>query len=185
MSYTIYTFIFISLGVCLLSFLFAIWLYHWVKNRSSENKRIAEIGVLIRNGAKTFLVKEYKVLAKFAGVITVLILLFLPKPVWTGSLKDFLDGNLIMAAAYLAGTIFSAIAGVIGMHVATIANVKTAEAAKQGIKPSFMAGFRGGARRARDRAHRDPRRQCERGRCARLRARARRRGGGRCRARAR
>ncbi|MDD4774754.1 MAG: sodium-translocating pyrophosphatase, partial [Eubacteriales bacterium] len=46
---------------------------------------------------------------------------------------------------YAAGTIFSAIAGKIGLEVATIANMKAAEAAQKGIKPSFMAGFRGGA----------------------------------------
>ena len=53
--------------------------------------------------------------------------------------------NITMAIAYIAGTIFSAVAGKIGMNIATIANTKAAEAAVKGIKPSFMAGFRGGA----------------------------------------
>ena len=141
MSYSIYLFVFISVGVCLLSFLFAAWLYRWVKKQPSENKRIAEIGTYIRNGSNTFLRKEYYVLARFAGVITILILLFLPKPIWMSSIID----NVSMAVAYLFGTVFSAVAGVIGIRVATIANIKTAEAARQGIKPSFMAGFRGGA----------------------------------------
>lgn len=135
------TFIIISIVVSILSFLFAAWLYRWVKNRPSENKRIAEVGALIKEGANTFLRKEYIVLAKFAGVVALLIFLFLPSPVWKGNIMD----NVVMAIAYLAGTVFSGVAGVIGIRIATIANMKTAEAAQKGIKPSFMAGFRGGA----------------------------------------
>ncbi|NLV63118.1 MAG: sodium-translocating pyrophosphatase, partial [Clostridiaceae bacterium] len=96
---------------------------------------------LIRNGADTFLNKEYRVLARFAGVAAILIFIFLPSPVWMGNVSK----NITMAIAYIAGTIFSAVAGKIGMNIATIANTKAAEAAVKGIKPSFMAGFRGGA----------------------------------------
>ncbi|MDR1737046.1 MAG: sodium-translocating pyrophosphatase [Oscillospiraceae bacterium] len=135
------TFIFISLGVSLLAFLFAVWLYNWVKKRPADNKRIAEVGKLISSGSSTFLRKEYIMLAKFSSAVALLIFVFLPSPVWNGNVTD----NIFMAAAYLCGTAFSAVAGVIGIRVATMANMKTAEAAKNGIKPSFMAGFRGGA----------------------------------------
>jgi len=141
MPYTITTFIIIALAVCALSFLFAIWLNRWVKSRPSSNERIAEVGSFIRSGANTFLRKEYYVLAKFAAGVALLILMFLPSPIWSGAAAD----NVTMALAYLAGTVFSSAAGVIGIRVATIANVKTAEAAQKGIKPSFLAGFRGGA----------------------------------------
>ncbi|TQI65649.1 sodium-translocating pyrophosphatase [Clostridium sp. KNHs216] len=141
MQFTVTFFLLISIVISALSFLFAGWLYQWVKKRPSSNKRIAEVGTLIRNGANTFLTKEYAVLAKFAGIAAILILIFLPTPIWKGNPLD----NLVMALAYLGGTIFSAIAGVIGIRIATIANVKTAEAAQNGIKPSFMSGFRGGA----------------------------------------
>jgi K(+)-stimulated pyrophosphate-energized sodium pump len=116
-------------------------LYKWVRKQPSSNKRIAEVGNLIRNGADTFLNKEYRVLARFAGVAAILIFIFLPSPVWMGNVSK----NITMAIAYIAGTIFSAVAGKIGMNIATIANTKAAEAAVKGIKPSFMAGFRGGA----------------------------------------
>ncbi|WP_444645468.1 sodium-translocating pyrophosphatase [Caproiciproducens sp. R1] len=141
MQFTVTFFLLISIVISALSFLFAGWLYQWVKKRPSSNKRIAEVGTLIRNGANTFLTKEYAVLAKFAGIAAILILIFLPTPIWKGNPLD----NLVMALAYLGGTVFSAIAGVIGIRIATIANVKTAEAAQNGIKPSFMSGFRGGA----------------------------------------
>ncbi len=141
MPNSIFPFVFAALAVSLASFLFAAWLYRWVKQRPSDNERIAQVGALIKAGANTFLRKEYIVLAKFAGIVAVLIILFLPKPIWTGSPVQ----NIVMGLAYLAGTVFSAVAGVIGIRIATIANVKTAEAARHGIKPSFMAGFRGGA----------------------------------------
>ena len=134
-------FIFVSIFISLLAFAVAWWLDGWVKKQPSSNAKIAEVGLLIRNGANTFLRKEYIVLAKFAGVVALIILVFLPHPIWNGNFTK----NLVMACAYLSGTVFSAIAGVIGIKVATVANIKTAEAAVKGIKPSFMVGFRGGA----------------------------------------
>lgn len=134
-------FLILSLGISVLSFLFAAWLYQWVKKQPSSNERIAEIGGLIQSGAYTFLSKEYTVLAKFAGVAALLIFVFLPTPIWSGHILE----NITMMLAYLCGTIFSAVAGYMGIRIATIANMKTAEAAQKGIRPSFMAGFRGGA----------------------------------------
>jgi len=130
-----------AIVVSVIAFAFAGWLYMWVKKQPSSNKRVAEVAEYIRRGANTFLKKEYMVLARFAGIVAVLILVFLPKPIWNG---DFMN-NIIMAVAYLAGTVISGIAGKIGIAIATIANVKTAEAAQKGIRPSFLAGFRGGA----------------------------------------
>jgi K(+)-stimulated pyrophosphate-energized sodium pump len=141
MAPTIELFTIVSIVISLAAFAFAAWLYRWVKTRPSGNARIAEVSALIREGSNTFLRKEYAVLAKFAGVVALIILIFLPSPIWKGNFA----ANITMAVAYLGGTVFSAIAGVIGMRVATIANVKTAEAAQKGIRPSFMAGFRGGA----------------------------------------
>lgn len=50
-----------------------------------------------------------------------------------------------MVIAYILGSAFSGLAGYIGISIATIANVKAASAARKGLAPSFMAGFRGGA----------------------------------------
>ena len=130
-----------TIVIAVLAFVFAYVLYMWVRKQPSENKKIAKVGELIKNGANTFLRKEYTALAKFAGVITILIILFLPRPIWQGNVLD----NLIMALAYIFGNIFSALAGKIGIFVSTKANVKTAEAAQRGIRPSFLTGFRGGA----------------------------------------
>lgn len=141
MQYDVRFFIFLSIVISVVSFIFAAWLYKWVKARPSSNARIKEVGSLIKSGADTFLAKEYTVLGKFCGVAAILILTFLPTPIWKGAFSE----NIIMAVSYIFGTVFSAIAGVIGIRIATIANIKTAEAAQKGIKPSFMSGFRGGA----------------------------------------
>ncbi|NLP14861.1 MAG: sodium-translocating pyrophosphatase [Clostridium sp.] len=141
-SITTQTIQIVSLIVSALALGVAAWLYTWVKAQPSSNKRIAEIGEYIRQGANTFLKREYLVLARFTAIAAVLIAIFLPKPIWTGN--NILD-NILMAVAYVFGTVLSALAGKIGIQVATIANMKAAEAAQKGVKPSFMTGFRGGA----------------------------------------
>lgn len=130
-----------SIVIAFLAFAEAYWLYKWVNARPSSNARIAKIGKLIKDGANTFLTKEYKTLARFCTVTAIIILILLPSPIWIGNPFT----NLLMTISYLLGTIFSAIAGKIGISIATIANIKSAEASTNGIKPSFMAGFRGGA----------------------------------------
>jgi K(+)-stimulated pyrophosphate-energized sodium pump len=135
-------FFIVSIIIALMAFAYAVYLYKWVKKQPSSNQKIGVIAEYIRKGANTFLRKEYTVLAKFCGVVAILILLFLPKPIWQGSIMS----NIEMALSFIFGTIFSAIAGKIGIQVATIANKKTAEAAAdKGIESSFLAGFRGGA----------------------------------------
>ncbi len=133
--------IIISIVISFIAFGLAFWLYGWVKKQPSSNARITEISGYIKKGAATFLNKEYLVLAKFCGVVSLLILIFLPIPIWKGNPFT----NIQMAVAYIFGTVFSAVAGKIGIAVATIANGKTAEAALKGIRPSFLCGFRGGA----------------------------------------
>ena len=125
----------ISIIVAVIAFLFAAYLYIWVKRQPQENKRITEVAGLIREGANTFMKREYKILAIFALVVAVLILLFLPKPIWSTD----------AAISYICGTVLSAIAGKLGLIVASLSNGRSAEAAVKGIKPAFLVGFRGGS----------------------------------------
>lgn len=141
MSFNILFFQIVSIVIALLAFGAAFWLYKWVEKQPSSNKKIAEVSKLIRNGAYTFLAKEFRTLTKFCTVAAVIILIFLPQPIWKGDVVE----NILMAVSYIFGTVFSGIAGKIGISIATIANVKAAETATKGIKPSFMSGFRGGA----------------------------------------
>lgn len=131
----------LSFLIAVIAFAYAVYLYLWVKKQPLKNGKIIEVAALIREGANTFMRREYKILAIFASVIGLLILLFLPTPIWKGKAVS----NIAMALAYIAGTVLSAIAGKIGIMVASLSNGRSAEAAQKGIKPAFLIGFRGGA----------------------------------------
>ena len=131
----------LSFLTVVLAFAFAAYLYLWVKKQKTVNAKIQEVSALIKEGANTFMRREYKILTKFAAVAAVLILLFLPSPIWQGDPVP----NISMAVAYIAGTVLSAIAGKIGILVATLSNGRAAEGAQKGLKPAFLIGFRGGA----------------------------------------
>ncbi len=131
----------VSIIISILAFFVAYLMYKWVKKQPCPNERVNYIGGLIKEGANTFLKREYSVLAKFTLVVAIIIFLFLPIPVWMGNITN----NIVMALSYIFGTIFSAIAGKVGMDIATVANTKAAYASTKSIKPSFMSGFRGGA----------------------------------------
>ena len=135
---TIYALSFLAVAI---AFAFAVYLHLWVKRQPTENQTIRRVSDLIKAGANTFMRKEYKILAAFAGVAAVLIFLLLPQGIWAGDWHE----NVAMTLAYIAGTVLSAIAGKIGILVATSSNGRAAEAAQKGIQPAFMVGFRGGA----------------------------------------
>jgi len=65
----------VAILISLLSLGVAAWLYSWVKSQPSSNARIAEIGGYIRQGANTFLRREYLILARFTAIAAVLILI--------------------------------------------------------------------------------------------------------------
>ncbi len=131
----------LSFLIAIIAFAYAGYLYLWVKRQPIQNGKIIEVAGLIKDGANTFMTREYKILGVFAAIIAVLILLFLPSPIWKGEVF----ANIGMAVSYIAGTVLSAIAGKIGILVASLSNGRSAEAAQKGIKPAFLIGFRGGA----------------------------------------
>ena len=65
-----------------IAFAFAAYLYLWVKKQKTVNRKIDEVSALIKQGANTFMRREYIVLAKFAVVAAVIILVLLPSPIW-------------------------------------------------------------------------------------------------------
>ncbi len=137
------TTIFVLAGLTIVAaFIYAAWLAKWVREQKNENKEIERIAGLIRSGANAFIRKEYTILAIFVAVVAVIIFLFLPGPVWQ---QPNITKNLNMTLCYIAGAVFSAIAGKIGLYVASLANARTAEAAMHGVEPAFRIGFRGGS----------------------------------------
>ena len=136
-------FLALSFLTAVLAFAFAAYLYVWVKKKPTVNETIKDVSVLIKEGANTFMTREYKILAMFALGLALLIFVLLPAPLWSDKLD--ISKNIFMAISYIIGTVLSAIAGKIGIMVATLSNGRCAEAAQKGIKPAFLVGFRGGA----------------------------------------
>ena len=132
----------VSIFVSVISFIVAFYFYKWVKSLPAKNEKIENVGRLIREGSFTFLKKEYKMLAVIMCVLAVVILLFFPEPIWK---TENIMTNIGMVIAFILGSTFSGLAGIIGISIATIANIKTAILAKESLAKSFMAGFRGGA----------------------------------------
>jgi K(+)-stimulated pyrophosphate-energized sodium pump len=113
-----------------ISILVAIYLYFYINKQSSGTDKMKEIAGAIQEGAKAFLKVEFKYLAMFVVVVAAVLAIFL---------------DPIMAAAYVFGSVCSALAGFLGMTVALKANVKSANAAKEGLNKAFPIAFRGGA----------------------------------------
>ncbi len=98
------------------------------------NEEMVRLMSVIRQGAMAFLRREYLAIAVFVALMTILIVVFLP---W---------GWPWGAVAYVFGAFLSALAGFIGMRIATAANARTAEAARQGgVALALPVAFRGGA----------------------------------------
>ena len=72
----------ISFFTVAIAFAYAVYLHFWVKGQPAANARILEVSGLIRAGANTFMRKEYVILARFAGIAALLILILLPSPIW-------------------------------------------------------------------------------------------------------
>ena len=134
--------VYAAIVVSIAAFALAAYLYQWVRKQPGGSERAEEIALLIRRGANTFLSREYRILAVFAGVIACIIFVFLPEPIWKSGNVLL---NLQMALAFLFGAFLSGLAGKIGIDVATIANLKSAVAAQKSIVPAFDIAFKGGA----------------------------------------
>ena len=108
----------------------------WVSKQDAGNERMTEIAKYIAEGAMAFLKAEYKILSYFV-VIAALLLGFMgasnPNSHWS------------IALAFIFGAFFSALAGFIGMKVATKANVRTAQAARTSLAKALSVSFAGGS----------------------------------------
>jgi K(+)-stimulated pyrophosphate-energized sodium pump len=110
--------------------------YSWVKKQDAGDKNMQELAGYIADGAIAFLKAEWKVLTYF-GVIAAILLAFLG---WKGE-----NSSPVIAIAFLIGAIFSAFAGYVGMKVATLANVRTTQAARTSLAQALKVSFTGGS----------------------------------------
>jgi len=120
-------------GAGILALLYAFYRSVWVYRQDPGSKEMQEIAQNIRDGAMAFLIREYKVLIIFIAVVTVL--LFASN---SGVLR-------MVSLSFLTGALASALAGYIGMRIATAANVRTTEAAKNSLSKALVVAFSGGS----------------------------------------
>lgn len=123
-----------AFGVLALLFVFV--KNRWVSKQDVGSQKMANIAKHIADGAMSFLKAEYRILAIF--VIAVGILLFLKGNSEEGS-------NGMIALSFVVGAICSALAGFIGMRVATKANVRTTQAARTSLGKALEVAFAGGS----------------------------------------
>ena len=119
-----------------LALIVAYFLANKVSRMDPGTPKMREIADAIHQGAMAFLNREYRTLFVFVLALTIVILV-------TGFMTDKM--NPLTAIAFISGAICSVMAGYFGMQVATKANVRTANAAKQGMNAALEVAFSGGA----------------------------------------
>ena len=121
-------------GVLALAFTY--WRAHWVAEQEVGTDRMSRISTYITDGAMAFLKAEYSKLAIFVLVVAALL-------AYQGSQSP--QSSPMIALSFIVGAACSALAGIIGMKVATQANVRTAHAARTGLNTALNVAFRGGS----------------------------------------
>lgn len=114
----------------LVGFLTSLIIYFYLKRQPAGDEKMKEISSAIQTGAKAFLNEVYKILFVFVLIVFVFLFYFL---------------SFKIAISFLLGAIFSALAGNVGMRVATMSNSKTAEGVKKdifnGLRIAFSSGL--------------------------------------------
>ncbi len=118
-----------------LGLLFTFWKYGWVSKQDSGNERMAKIAENISEGAMAFLRAEYKVLSIFVLAVAILL----------GVSGNTEASSPLVALSFVVGAFCSALAGFIGMKVATKANVRTTNAARNSLSKALEVAFAGGS----------------------------------------
>jgi K(+)-stimulated pyrophosphate-energized sodium pump len=127
--------ILIPIILALVGLVFMIVKMFWVKKQNPGSDRMQSLSKSIKEGALAFLNAEYRLLAVFvvlASIALYVISLYVDTTSW------------MIVPAFIAGAFFSALAGNIGMRIATDANARTAEAAKTSLPKALKVSFSGG-----------------------------------------
>lgn len=121
--------------VGVLALLYAYSRARWVNKQDPGTEKMIEISQAIAEGARTFLRQEYRVLLIFVLVVAALLAFAnMGRP----------ESSWMIAVSFMVGAFCSALAGFVGMTVATKANVRTTQAARKGLAPALNVAFSGG-----------------------------------------
>src|SRR5476651_1368029 len=101
----------------------------WILKQPAGDEKMQSIAAAIQEGASAYLKKQYQVVAVVAVILALILYILL---------------DLNSAIGFLIGAILSALAGFLGMSIAVRANVRVAEAAKNGLSSAFGLAYKGG-----------------------------------------
>ena len=127
--------IFLPIALAVLGLIFMFIKRAWVKKQNPGNEKMQAISKSIKEGALAFLAAEYRLLLIFVLIASALLFLI---STWVEST------SWMIVPAFIVGAVFSALAGNIGMRIATDANARTAEAAKTSLPQALKVSFSGG-----------------------------------------
>ncbi len=126
----------------IIGLLYTAWRFSWVTNQPAGDANMQKLSGYIADGAIAFLKAEWKVLAYFA-IPTAILLFFLGSN--KGTAENPIHSSPLIAVAFLIGAFLSALAGYIGMKIATKANVRTAQAARTSLAKALEVSFTAGS----------------------------------------
>ncbi|HBO29146.1 MAG TPA: sodium-translocating pyrophosphatase, partial [Leeuwenhoekiella sp.] len=127
--------IYVPIVLAVLGLLFMFIKMAWVKKQPAGNDKMQSISKSIKEGALAFLAAEYRLLLVFVVIASVLLYIISNVVATT---------SWLIVPAFIIGAFFSALAGNIGMRIATDANARTAEAAKTSLPNALKVSFGGG-----------------------------------------
>jgi K(+)-stimulated pyrophosphate-energized sodium pump len=120
----------LALGSALVAIIYGLLTTTWVLGKDAGNEKMQKIAAAVQEGAKAYMNRQYSTIGLVGAVLFVVV----------GAALDWAT-----AVGFAIGAVFSSLAGYIGMFVSVRANVRTAQAARDGVSPALKVAFRGGA----------------------------------------